>query len=135
MEIKPIKTEMDYQIALEEIDRLFDAAPDTPEGDRLEVLTTLVEAYENKHYNIPLPDPIEAIVYHMESRGLTRRDLEPYIGSRARVSEILTRKRFLTMRMIRKLHTGLGIPADVLIQPYSISKQTGTFTLQVKPAV
>lgn len=135
MEIKPIKTELDYQVALEEIDRLFDAAPNTPEGDRLEVLTTLVEAYEDKHYDIPLPDPIEAIVYHMESRGLTRRDLEPYIGSRARVSEILTRKRFLTMRMIRKLHTGLGIPADILIQPYNISKQTGTFTLQVKPAV
>ena len=135
MEIKPIKTETDYQVALEEIDRLFDAAPNTPEGDRLEVLTTLVEAYEDKHYDIPLPDPIEAIVYHMESRGLTRRDLEPYIGSRARVSEILTRKRFLTMRMIRKLHTGLGIPADILIQPYNTSKQTGTFTLQVKPAV
>lgn len=118
MEIKPIKNDTDYQAALEEIDSLFDAAPDTPEGDRLEVLTTLVEAYEERHYSIPMPDPIEAIAYHMESRGLTRRDLEPFIGSRARVSEILNRKRPLTMEMIRNLHKGLGIPAEVLIQPY-----------------
>lgn len=118
MEIKPIKNETDYQAALEEIDSLFDAAPDTPEGDRLEVLTTLVEAYEERHYSIPMPDPIEAIVYHLESRGLARRDLEPFIGSRARVSEILNRKRPLTMEMIRNLHKGLGIPAEVLIQPY-----------------
>lgn len=118
MEIKPIKNETDYQAALEEIEVLFDAAPDTPEGDRLEVLTTLVEAYEERHYSIPIPDPIEAIAYHMESRGLTRRDLEPFIGSRARVSEILNRKRPLTMEMIRNLHKGLGIPAEVLIQPY-----------------
>ncbi len=122
MEIKPIKNDADYQAALEEIERLFDAAPDTPEGDRLEVLTTLVEAYEEKHYRIPLPDPIEAIFYHMESRGLTRRDLEPHIGSRARVSEVLNRKRPLTMDMIRNLHNGLGIPAEVLIQPYQTFK-------------
>jgi len=118
MEIKPIKNEVDYQAALKEIELLFDTVPDTPEGDRLEVLTTLVEAYEEKHYGIPKPDPIEAILYHMESRGLTRRDLEPYIGSRARVSEILNRKRPLTMEMIRNLHKGLSIPAEVLIQPY-----------------
>jgi HTH-type transcriptional regulator/antitoxin HigA len=118
MEIRPIKTEADYQAALEEIERLFDAAPDTPEGDRLEVLVTLVEAYEEKHYTIPLPDPIEAIQYYMESRGLTRRDLESYIGSRGRVSEILNRKRPLSIEMIRRLHAGLGIPAEVLIQPY-----------------
>ena len=118
MEIRPIKTEADYQAALEEIERLFDAAPDTPEGDRLEVLVTLVEAYEEKHYTIPLPDPIEAIQYYMESRGLTRRDLEAYIGSRGRVSEILNRKRPLSIEMIRRLHAGLGIPAEVLIQPY-----------------
>jgi len=79
MDIRPIKTEADYQAALEEIELLFGAAPDTSEGDRLEVLTTLVEAYEDKHYAIPLPDPIEAIKYYMESRGLTRRDLESYI--------------------------------------------------------
>ena len=122
MEIKPIKNDADYQAALEEIERLFAAAPDTPDGDRLEVLTTLVEAYEEKHYNIPMPDPIEAILYHMESRGLSRRDLEPYIGSRARVSEVLNRKRPLTMEMIRNLHTGLGMPAEVLIQPYHMFK-------------
>jgi HTH-type transcriptional regulator/antitoxin HigA len=118
MEIKPIKSEADNQAALEEIERLFDAAPDTLDGDRLEVLTTLVEAYEEKHYSMPMPDPIEAILYHMESRGLSRRDLEPYIGSRARVSEVLNRKRPLTMEMIRNLHRGLGIAAEVLIQPY-----------------
>lgn len=118
MEIRPIKTEADYQAALEEIERLLDAAPDTPEGDRLEVLVTLVEAYEEKHYTIPLPDPIEAIQYYMESRGLTKRDLESYIGSRGRVSEILNRKRPLSIEMIRRLHAGLGIPAEVLIQPY-----------------
>ena len=101
----------------------------------MEVLTTLVEAYEDKHYSIPLPDPIEAIVYHVESRGLSRRDLEPYIGSRARVSEILNRKRPLSIGMIRRLHAGLGIPADILIQPYRIRKQIDTLTLQTEVAV
>lgn len=120
MDIKPIKTDEDYQAALAEIDRLFDAVPDTPEGDRLEVLITLVEAYESKHFSMPLPDPIEAIEYHMESRGLTRRDLEPYIGSRARVSEILNHRRSLTLRMIRNLEAGLGIPAGILIQRYNL---------------
>jgi HTH-type transcriptional regulator / antitoxin HigA len=118
MEIKPIKTEADYQSALKEIEGLFDVQTDTPAADRLEVLMTLVEAFEEKHYPIPLPDPVEAILYFMESRGLSRRELEPYIGSRARVSEILNRKRQLTMEMIRKLHKGLGISAEVLIQPY-----------------
>jgi HTH-type transcriptional regulator/antitoxin HigA len=122
MDIRPIKTDADYQAALEEIERLFDAALDAPEGDRLEVLTTLVEAFEAKHYAIPLPDPIEAINYHMESRGLSRADLEPYIGSRGRVSEILNRKRPLTIEMIRRLHAGLGIPAEVLIQPYEYQR-------------
>ena len=120
MEIKPIRTEADYQAALAEIERLFDAAPNTPEGDRLEVLTTLVEAYEENHYAIPLPDPIEAIQYYMESRGLTRRDLEAYIGSRGRVSEILNRKRPLSLEMIRRLYAGIGIPAEVLIQSYPV---------------
>jgi HTH-type transcriptional regulator/antitoxin HigA len=120
MDIKPIKTEADYQTALNEIERLFDAAPETPEGDRLEVLTTLVEAYEEKHYGIPLPDPIEAILYHMESRGLSPHDLEPYIGSFSLVSKILERKRPLTIEMIRKLNSELGIPAEVLIQPYPL---------------
>ena len=120
MEIRPIKNEADYQAVLDEVELLFTAIPDTPEGDRLEVLVTLVEAYEEKHFSIPAPDPIEAILYHLESRGLSRRDLEPCIGSRARVSEVLNRKRSLTMEMVRKLHSVLGIPSDVLIQPYQL---------------
>ena len=122
MDIKPIKTEADYEAALHEVERLFDSLPNTPEGDRLEVLTTLVEAYEEKDYSIPSPDPIEAILYYIETRGLTRRDLEPCIGSRARVSEVLNRKRPLTMEMIRKLHQRFGISAEVLIQPYRTLK-------------
>jgi HTH-type transcriptional regulator/antitoxin HigA len=112
MRIKPIKTEADYEAALKEVERLFDANPGTAEADRLEVLTTLIEAYEEKHHTIPLPDPIEAILYHMESRSLTRRDLEPLIGSRAHMSEILNRKRPPPMEMIRNLHDGLGISAS-----------------------
>jgi len=122
MDIRPIKTEEDYQAALREIDRLLDAQPETPEGDRLDVLSTLVEAYEAQHHEIARPDPVEAILYHLESRGLSRRDLEPYLGSRARVSEVLNRKRPLTLEMIRRLHSGLGIPAEILIQPYRMPK-------------
>lgn len=121
MNIKPIKTEADYQSALKEIENLFDSKPGSPNGDRLEVLTTLVEAYEDEHYPIPLPDPIEAILYYMESRSATRIDLEKYIGSRARVSEILNRKRPLTLSMIQRLQEGLGIPAEVLVQPYKLA--------------
>jgi HTH-type transcriptional regulator/antitoxin HigA len=121
MDIRPIRTEADYEAALAEIDRLFDAAPNTPAGDRLEVLATLVEVYEEQHYSIPAPDPIEAIKYHMESRGLCRRDLEPYLGSRARVAEVLNRKRPLSLEMIRRLYTGLGLAADILIQPYPLA--------------
>ncbi len=120
MNIKPIKTTADYEAVLKEIERLFEAEPGTPQGDRLEVLTTLVEAYEDKHFAIPAPDPIEAIQYFMESRDLSRRDLEPYLGSRARVSEILNRKRPLSLEMIRELNKGLGIPAEVLIRPYRL---------------
>lgn len=120
MEVRPIKTEEDYQATLAEVERLFDAAPDTPEGDRLEVLTTLLEAYEKNHYVIPSPDPVEAIKYWMESRGITRQDLEPLMGSRARVSEIFNHKRGLTLTMIRKLHDKLGIPAEALIQPVNL---------------
>lgn len=115
--IKPIKTEKDYENALTEIEKLFDATPNTPQGDKLDILTTLVEAYENEHYSIDFPDPIDAINYWIESRGLERKDLQPYIGSRARISEILGRKRNLTLEMIRKIHTGLHIPAEVLIKP------------------
>jgi len=124
MEIKPIKSEEDYQVALAEVERLFDAKAGTPEGDKLDVLTTLIEAYEEIHYAIPQPDPVEAIIYHMESRGLSRRDLEPYIGTRARVAEIINRKRPLSLNMIQKLHMGLGIPAEALIQPYKVAARS-----------
>ena len=123
IEVKPIKTEADYEKVLAEIDQLFEAQPETPEADRLEILSTLVEAYENQHYAIPLPDPVEAIYYYLESRGLTRRDLEEYLGGRGRVSEILNRKRPLSLEMIRRLHSGLWIPAEVLIQPYQMLQQ------------
>jgi HTH-type transcriptional regulator / antitoxin HigA len=119
MELRPIRTETDYQEALQEVEALFDAAPNTPECDRLDVLSTLVEVYEKREFPIALPDPIEAIQYYMEARGWTRRDLEPCIGSRARVSEVLSRKRSLTLEMVRKLNQQLGIPAEVLIQPYN----------------
>jgi HTH-type transcriptional regulator/antitoxin HigA len=124
MDIWPIKTESDYKAALAEIEQLFNAEPGTPEGDKLDVLTTLVEHYEELHDSIPFPDPIEAIIYHMESRGLSRHDLEPYIGSRARVAEVLNRRRPLSIEMIRRLRTGLGISADVLIQPYPVRQVT-----------
>ena len=125
MDIKPIKTEVDYDAALKEIERLMESEvePDTPAGDRLEVLVTLVEAYEAKHYPIGLPDPIEAIKIRMEDMELSRKELEPLIGSRGRVSEILNRKRLLTISMIRKLHERLHIPLEVLTQPYDIQEQ------------
>ena len=125
MDIRPIRTEKDYRTALAEIEQLFDAKPNTPEGDRLEVLTTLVEVYEEQHYSIPAPDPVEAIKYYMESRGLTRRELEPYIGSRARVAEVLNRKRPLSLEMIRRL-SQLGIAAEVLIKTYPVNTALGT---------
>lgn len=117
MAIKPIRTEDDHELALEEIEQLWSAEPGTDDADRLDVLATLVDAYETKHHPIPPPDPVDAIVFRMDQLGLTRRDLEPYIGTRARVSEILNRTRKLSLAMIRRLHAELGIPADVLIQP------------------
>jgi HTH-type transcriptional regulator/antitoxin HigA len=120
MGIKPIKTESDYNEALAEIERLMGAELNTSEGDKLDVLTTLVEAYEEKHYPIDPPDPIEAIIHQMESQGITRKDLERYLGNRARVSEILNRKRSLSINMIRNLEEGLGISAEILIRPYSL---------------
>lgn len=116
MEIKPIKSNRDYRAALDEIDRLMDARANTAEGDRLDVLVTLAEAWEEKHWPIESPDPVEAILFAMEQRGLSRRDLEPFIGSRARVAEVLNHKRPLTLPMIRRLHNGLGIPAESLIR-------------------
>jgi len=118
MEIKPIRTEADYEAALMDVERLWGAAPGTLDGDRFEVLFTLVEAYEEKQYPILPPDPVEAIKYFMDSRGLDRRDLEQYIGPSGRVSEVLSRKRPLTLAMIRKLNAGLGIPAEILIRDF-----------------
>jgi len=124
VDIRLIKTDDDYEAAIKEIERLIETGvePNTPDGDLLDVLSTLVEAFEGENYPIPLPDPIEAIKYYMESRGLSRSDIEPFIGSRARVSEILNRKRALSLNMIRKLSAGLGIPAEILIQPYSLEE-------------
>jgi HTH-type transcriptional regulator/antitoxin HigA len=124
METKPIRNDQDYETSLAEIERIFDAIPGTEDGDRLDVLVTLVEAYETKLYSIPLPDPIEAIYYHLERLGITRKELEPLIGSRARVSEILNKKRPLSLRMIRNLHAGLGISTDVLFQEYPLKIQS-----------
>jgi len=127
--IKPIKTEADYDAMLAEIDTLMDAEPSTPEGDRLDVLVSLVEAYEAKHWQISPPDPIAAIELRMQQKGLTRLDLEKILGSRSRVSEILNRKRPLTLDMIRRLHALWGIPAESLIQPTTRTrraKRTGT---------
>ncbi|MCD6224528.1 MAG: helix-turn-helix domain-containing protein [Deltaproteobacteria bacterium] len=119
MDIKPIKTESDYNTALSEIEKLMGADVNTPEGDKLDILSTLVEAYEEKHYPVDPPDPIEAIIHQMECQSITRKDLEQYLGTRARVSEILNRKRSLSLQMIRKLQKGLGISAEILIKASS----------------
>lgn len=116
MDIKPVKTEAAYQSALKAIESLMTAEPNTPEGERLDVLVTLVEAYERVHYPIEFPDPVEAIKFAMEQRDLTVKDLEPLIGRPNRVYEVLNRKRPLTLKMIWKLHRGLGIPAESLIK-------------------
>jgi HTH-type transcriptional regulator/antitoxin HigA len=116
MEIKPIKTKTDYRAALKEIDALMAAEPDSPEGERLDVLVTLVEAHENKHYRLDLPDPVEAIKFRMEQKGMTPKDLVPMIGRINRVYEVLSRKRPLTLAMIQRLHGELGIPAESLIK-------------------
>jgi HTH-type transcriptional regulator/antitoxin HigA len=115
--IKPIRTRRDYAAALVEVKRLWGAKSKTREGDRLDVLATLIDAYEAEHYPMDPPDPIEAIKFRMEQQGLTRRDLEPLIGTRTRVAEVLNRKRGLSIEMIRRLHRKLGISADVLIRP------------------
>ncbi len=116
MDVTPIKTKRDHARVLKEIERLMDAQHGTPEGDRLDVLVTLVEAWEAKHYRIDLPDPVEAIKYHMENQSLEPKDLVPFIGSRNRVYEVLNRKRPLTLKMVWRLHQGLGIPAESLIK-------------------
>lgn len=117
MEIKPVKTKSAYQTALKEIASLMKARANSPEGERLDILTTLVEAYERKHFPMDLPDPIAAIRFVMEQRGLTVKDLEPMLGRPNRVYEVLNRRRPLTLKMIWRLHKELGIPADSLIRP------------------
>ena len=116
-DLKPIRTEQDYEAALAEIGQLWGARSGTVEGDRLDVLATLVEAYEAEHYPMDPPDPIEAIKFRMKQQGLTRKDLERLLGTRTRVSEVLNRKRSLSIAMIRRLHEELGISAEVLIRP------------------
>jgi HTH-type transcriptional regulator / antitoxin HigA len=116
-EIKPIRNEDDYQRALAEIEQLWGSGSGTPDGDRLDVLATLIDAYESEHYPIDPPDPIEAIKFRMEQQGLTRKDLESILGTRTRVAEVLNRRRSLSINMIRRLHDKLGIPAEVLIRP------------------
>jgi HTH-type transcriptional regulator / antitoxin HigA len=116
MEIAPLKGPRDYRRALKEIEGLMHAKRNTPEGDHLDILITLVEASERKHYPLDLPDPVEAIKYHMDQNGLAPRDLIPFIGRRNRVHEVLNRRRPLTLKMIQRLHAGLGIPAESLIK-------------------
>ena len=115
MDIRPIRTKRDYERALRRIETLMDADPDSDEGDELEVLATLVDVYEEKHFPVGAADPVEAILFRMDQQGLERKDLEPFIGSRHRVSEVLNRKRGLSLDMIRRLHAGLGIPLQVLV--------------------
>lgn len=116
MDIKPIKTKADYKAALKAVESLMTAKARTPEGDRLDVLVTLIEAYERQHFPMDLPDAVEAIKFRMEQQGLTAKDLEPLIGRSNRVYEVLNRKRGLTLAMIQKLHLGLGIPAESLLK-------------------
>ena len=120
MQIKPIKTPADHQAALARIEQLWEAEPNTPEGDELEVLATLVEAFEATHCAIEAPDPIEAIKFRMEQQGLENKDLVPFLGQRSRVTEVLNRKRGLSMSMVRKLHSGLHIPLSALVQEYML---------------
>jgi HTH-type transcriptional regulator/antitoxin HigA len=124
MDIRPIKNETDYDTALAEIDRLMDAKSGTSDGDRLDILTTLVEAYESRHHPIEAADPIATLEYFMEQRGITRDDLVPLLGSPSRVSEILARKRRLTLAMAWRLHHDLGLPAEAVIKPYELADQT-----------
>lgn len=116
-EVKPIRTEADYEAALAEIEKLWGAKSGTPRGDRLDVLATLIDAYEAERFPMDPPDPVDAIKFRMQQQGLTRRDLEEIIGTRTRIAEVLNRKRALSIGMIRRLHKSLGISAEVLIRP------------------
>ncbi|MEM7592740.1 MAG: transcriptional regulator [Cyanobacteria bacterium P01_A01_bin.83] len=130
MELRPIKTELDYQNALKEIEQLFDVEPNSAEcvakpchkAYRLDILATLVEAYEQKHYPIEAPDPISAILYYLKARGLSERDLLAYIGTIEQITAILNKQQPLTLDLIRRLNQDLGIPAEILIKPYSLMK-------------
>jgi len=115
MKIRPIRTDEDHAAALRRIDRLMDSEPGSPEGDELDVLATLVEAYEDRHFPIDDPDPLTAIQFRMDQMGLTRKDLEPLLGSRGRVSEVLNGRRALSIQMIRRLNRELGIPLESLV--------------------
>ena len=116
-DLKPIRTEGDYATALAEVERLWGAPANSPEGDRLDILATLIDAYESEHFPMDPPDPIDAIRFRMEQQGLSRKDLEGLIGTRTRVAEVLNRRRGLSINMIRRLHERLGISAEVLIRP------------------
>ena len=122
MELRPIRTRREHQTALKEAEALWDAPDGSPSADRLEVLVLLIEAYEREHYPIADPDPIDFLRHLMEARELSRSDMEPFIGSRSRVAEVLNRVRPLTLEMIRRLSTGLKIPADVLIRDYKLRR-------------
>jgi len=115
MDIRPIKTEQDYTSAIKRIEELWGVRKDTPEGDELDLLVTLVESYEIKHYPVSPPDPIDAIKFRMEQMGMTKEDMVKYLGSQSRVSEILNRKRKLTLKMVKSLYKGLRIPAEILL--------------------
>jgi HTH-type transcriptional regulator / antitoxin HigA len=140
VDIKPIRSEADHAAAMAEMERLWGAKLGTPEGDRLDVLATLIDAYENEHHVMDSPDPVEAIKFRMEQQGLTRKDLEGLIGSRTRIAEVLNRKRGLSIAMIRRLHAKLGIAAEILIGPTrrSVAAKNRTSrkpTTPAKPAV
>lgn len=120
MELKPIRTKRDYEVALRQAEAWWDAPAGSPKAERLDVLTLLIEAYERRHFLIEPPDPIEFLLFIMEQRGLTRKDLEPFIGSRARVAEVVNRVRPLSLEMIRSLSEGLKLPADVLVKRYQL---------------
>jgi HTH-type transcriptional regulator/antitoxin HigA len=115
MDIRPIKTELDYNSAIKRIEELWGSKKDTPNGDEMDLLVTLVEPYEMKHYPIAPPDPIDAIKFRMEQMGMTKEDMVKYLGSQSRVSEILNRKRKLTLKMVKSLYKGLKIPAEILL--------------------
>src|SRR5580704_9612001 len=131
-ELKPIRTKADYKNAFAEAERLWGAKNGTPKGDRLDVLATLIEVYEARHYPMDPPDPITAIQFRMEQQGLTRKDLEPLLGSRARVSEVLSGKRKLTIEMVRRVRSALGISADLLIVPESSARHKGSSRKRAK---